>query len=724
MVHMKQVLIRQGKAIVEDVPAPVCEAGRLLAQVRQSCISVGTEMSGVKASGTPLWQRVVRQPHRVKQVLELASKQGLARTGSLVKGKLTAATPTGYSAAGTVIEVGKGVEGFEVGDRVACAGARFAYHAEIICVPPNLAVPIPEGVDFPAASTVTLGAIAMQGVRRASPTLGETFVVIGLGILGQLTVQLLRANGCRVIGTDMDPGSIEKAKELGMDLALAGDEGDVAQTARLTDGVGADGVIITAATSSDEVASSAFQMCRKKGRVVLVGDVGLDLNREDFYKKELDFLVSTSYGPGRYDRNYEEEGLDYPVSHVRWTENRNMAEYLRLVDEGRVDIESLVEFSYPVDRAGEAYESLEQPDGPRPLLVLLSYGEREVPRERRIPNPKARGGGKGAVRVALVGAGAFAQATHLPNLSRLRSVFHLRAVVDSSGPVAAAATKQFGAEYSATDYRQVLDDKDIDAVLICTRHNLHASMVSDALEAGKHVFVEKPLALTADELGRISGFYAGKDAGTWGPVLLTGFNRRFSPFAQRIRGLMRDRSNPAIMVYRMNAGHMPADNWVHGKEGGGRNLGEACHIYDLFTFLTGAKMVDIDAKSIRPATDYYGRTDNFVATLTFDDGSVGTLTYTALGNSGYPKEQMEVFVDGKVIELRDYRELLVHGSDVEGLRTKTQQKGHDEELAAFGNTIRKGGDWPIPLWEQVQATEVALQVETAIAKVETSGGMV
>ncbi|MBE0447657.1 MAG: bi-domain-containing oxidoreductase [Actinobacteria bacterium] len=710
---MKQVLIKQGQAVVEDIPAPQIEAGTVLVQVDHSCISVGTEMSGVKTSGLPLWKRALKQPNNVKKALQMVATQGLAHTRSVVEGKLTAGQPTGYSAAGIVLEVGEGIDDIKPGDRVACAGAQCAHHAEVIRVPRNLTVPIPDALGFAEASTVTLGAIALQGVRRAQPTLGETFVVIGLGILGQLTAQLLKANGCRVIGTDLDRARVRIAQDLGMDVGIHPEDGDdIENVVRLTDGTGADGVIITAATPSDAVVSTAFHMCRKKGRVVLVGDVGLNLNREDFYRKELDFFISTSYGPGRYDNNYEERGLDYPVAYVRWTENRNMAEYLRLLAEGKLKIDTLISATYPVEKAGAAYEALKNGES-KPLMVLLSYtrpAEGAAP-ARVVANPHAKPAGPKQIRLALVGAGGFAKGMHLPNIQALSDLFHLHAVVSRTGHNATATATQFSAKYAATDYQAVLNDPEVDAVLIATRHNLHASMVIDALKAGKHVLVEKPLALKEEELREIAAFYfPGATAGS-PPILLTGFNRRFSKYVQHIHELTKGRSNPMILNYRMNAGYIPLDHWVHTEEGGGRNIGEGCHIYDLFTFLTGSKVGSVDATSIAPKTGYYSSTDNFVATMSFEDGSAATLTYTALGSKEYPKEQLEVFVDGKVIKLDDYKKLTITGAKVDGIETKLSDKGQKEELEAFGRAIRQGGEWPIPLWQQIQATEISFEVE-------------
>ncbi|MBI5529681.1 MAG: bi-domain-containing oxidoreductase [Deltaproteobacteria bacterium] len=712
---MKQVLVKGGRVVVEEVPAPVLEPGRVLVRVANSAISVGTEMAGVRASGKPLFRRVLEKPEQLKRAIDMAAAKGIGPTWEFVAGKLGQTSPTGYSAAGTVIGAGDGVDDLRPGDRVACAGAGLANHAEFVSVPRNLAAPLPEGLDFERGCTVTLGAIALQGVRRAMPTLGETFVVIGLGILGQLAVQLLRANGCRVIGADIDRARIDLATRLGMDAAICPDEGaDIDRVARLTDGIGADGVIVTASAPSDEILAHAFRMCRRKGRVVLVGDVGLHLRREDIYVKELDFLISTSYGPGRYDAAYEEEGLDYPVGYVRWTENRNMVEYLRLAAAGKVDLGPLVSRVWPVERADEAYEALAGRD--KPLLALLSYGGGAAEPERAIPNPKARPARAGQIGVAVVGAGAFAREMHLPNIKALRDRFWLKAVSDVAGHAAAAAAAQYGAGYATTDFDRVLADREVDAVVITTRHRTHAAMSLAALRAGKHVFVEKPLALSAAELATITDFYAAAPAGETRPVLLTGFNRRFSKYARRIRDLNANRTNPMILNYRMNAGYVPLAHWVQTSEGGGRNLGEACHIYDLFTFLTGARTVGVSASAIEPGTGCYGRTDNFVAVVSLDDGSVGTLTYTALGSKDHPKERLEVYCDGLVISLDDYRGLSVAGARRGGIKAEPQDKGHRDELIAFADGIARG-EWPIPLWQQVQATEIALEVERLIAGV-------
>lgn len=711
IVNMKQVLIRQGNACVEEIPAPGVEPGTILVRTARSCISIGTEMAGVKATSESLWRRAIKRPEQVKKVIQMVAQEGLARTVDMVKGRLSAALPLGYSAAGVVVAVGEGVNDMQIGQRVACAGAQCAYHAEIIRIPRNLAAPMPDGLAFDDASSVTLGAIALQGVRRASPTLGECFVVVGLGILGQLTVQILKANGCRVIGTDLDPSRINLSKSMGLDTGLGSAGGDdIQQVLRLTDGFGADGVIITAATASDEVMSTAFQMCRKKGRVVLVGDVGLNLNRSDFYLKELDFFISTSYGPGRYDQNYEEGGLDYPISYVRWTENRNMVEYLNLLAEGKVKVAPLIGATYGIEQAPQAYEALKQ-QGPKPLMVLLSYPEAINPtgQSRKVANIAAVLKGSGKIQLALIGAGSYAKGMHLPILRALGDRFQIRAVVSRTGHNAKETAVSVDADYSSTDFHEVLNDPNVDAVLIATRHNLHASMAIEALEAGKHVLVEKPLALALGEMERIEAFFASGRQNA--PVLLTGFNRRFSRYARRIKEWVDARSNPMVINYKMNAGYIPLDHWVHTSEGGGRNRGEACHIYDLFTYLTGSKVTSIQAQAITPTTGYYGRTDNFVALLKFEDGTVATLTYSALGARDYPKETMEIFVDGKVIVLDDYKRLRLHGGKSKGLESRISDKGQKEQLEMFARCIQEGGDWPIPLCQQIQATAIAIDVD-------------
>ena len=711
---MKQVLVSGGSVHLEDVPSPLVERGCVLIQMEYSCISIGTEMSGVKSSGVSIFQRALQRPQHVKKVFDMLVNEGLTQTRKMVAEKLSVELPTGYSGAGIVIAVGADVVEFAPGDRVACAGSQCAFHAEVVRVPKNLVVAVPDSVGTDVASSVALGAIAMQGVRRACPTLGETFVVVGLGIIGQLTAQMLGANGCRVIGVDLDRDRIALSTLRGMTWGLHPEDGDdVDSVARITGGIGADGVIITAAGPSDAIVSAAFRMCRKKARVVLVGDVGLDLKREDFYAKELDFLISSSYGPGRYDERYEEGGMDYPLAFVRWTEGRNMAEYLRLIADGAINVKSMVASTYPIDQVVEAFSSL-QSDNQKPLMVLLSYPARadDVVRCTRIVSPRGFAPTQGSIRVAVVGAGGFAKGMHLPNLIELKNQFTLRAVVSRTGHNAASTAKRFSAQYCSTDFQEVFGDPEVDAVIIATRHDTHAELALQALRSGKHVLLEKPMALTDAQIDDFERFYESASGPT--PILLTGFNRRFSPYAQRMASLLKQRSNPMIINYRMNAGYIPMDHWVHGPEGGGRNRGEACHIYDLFTFFTGSTVKSVHVNALAPATAYYSACDNFIATVGFADGSIASITYTALGSKDYPKESMDIFVDGMVISLNDYRSLTVKGARHKPLATRAPEKGQKEELLAFASAIRGESEWPIPLWQQVQATRISNQVESIL----------
>ena len=573
---MKQVLIKKGKAVVDEVPAPHIGDGEVLVQVACSCISAGTELSGLKQGGKPLVLRLLQHPQSIVQGLQMVASLGFTRTLAVARGVLEAGNPTGYSAAGIVLAVGKGIRDVTPGDRVACSGAGIANHAEFIAVPRNLLAKVPDALPLDVASTVTLGCIALQGVRRTDPKLGETIAVIGLGILGQMTVQLLKANGCKVIGIDIDQRRIDQAVAMGMDRGLSAASGNaVEDVIRFSNGHGADAVIVTASSASGDIMAQAMDMSRKKGRVVIVGDVGLDLKREKFYKKELDIFISTSYGPGRYDAKYELEGTDYPYAYVRWTENRNMEAYLDLIAEKKISIGPLIERTFPVTEATRAYEELNKSDK-KPLIVVLEYARESVPNRTIVMAKPALK--QGRFNVAVVGAGGFAKGMHLPNLRKLDNLYTLHAIASRTGTNAKAIALQYDASYATTDYQEVLRDDNVDLVMIATRHNLHAGMAIDAAKAGKAVFVEKPMALTQQELDELAGVLEQTKT-----PFLVGFNRRFSPHMQRIRELAADRVNPLIVNYRMNAGFIPKDSWIQSGEGGGSNLGEACHIYDLFT---------------------------------------------------------------------------------------------------------------------------------------------
>jgi predicted dehydrogenase/threonine dehydrogenase-like Zn-dependent dehydrogenase len=711
---MKQVLFRGGKVLVEEVPAPQPEFGQVLVRVVWSCVSPGTELATAAAtSAVSMLDRLRRNPAQLRSAFGVLRNHGLRSVNALAQERLGFGTPSGYSCAGVVLEVGAGVQDFAPGDRVACAGNGYANHAEVVTVPRNLIARMPDGVNLVDAATVALGAIAMQGIRRAQVALGELVGVIGLGFVGQLTVQLLKAAGCLVFGTDLDPARVAQAKALGLDAAPDGlDSVDAAR--RFSEGNGLDAVILTAATKSDEPLHSAMQMTRRKGRVVVVGGVGLGARRELMYAKELDLLISTSYGPGRYDPSYEEEGLDYPYAYVRWTETRNMQAYLELIATGQVRLTPLTTRRLPISEAVEAYRILRE-EKPRPYTVLIEYPVDDgICITRRIAVGVSRPVQVSTIRLAILGAGSFARSVHLPNLRRLTDRFRIEAIATRHGPQGVAIARQTGARVAGTDYREVLADSAVDAVLIATRHSLHAEMVGEALRAGKHVFVEKPLALSQEELHGLEKLVDELRMSPSGcPVVFVGFNRRYSPYAVRLRELVAERSTPLQLVYRMNAGYMPPEHWAHGVEGGGRLLGEACHIFDLFRFLVGAPAVEVRAIGVRAARRDVMPTDNFTATIHYREGSVCSLLYTAQGGPNLPKEALEVHWDGRSCLLDDYRSLRGFGVKVR-LQTRRQEKGHSEELLAFQQAIAGALDRRAIWDEAVEVTRTALELDQQV----------
>jgi len=706
---VKQVLIKKGKAYTDDVPAPMVNKDSILVKVYYSCISAGTEISSLMSSGNSKIKDVLSDPNKVVKAIDHVKKEGLSRTIQKAQGKFEEAEQIGYSASGVAIKIGDNIKDIKVNEKVACAGAGIANHAEYIEVPGNLFVKIPDDVDFDSASTVALGAIALQGVRRANVTLGEYVAVIGLGILGQITVQLLKANGCRVIGVDLDERRLQKALELGMNKGTNPENDDILKIATsFSNGYGIDAVIITAATNSKAPLAQAFQMCRKKGRVVLVGVVGMEINREDMYKKELDFLIATSYGPGRYDEQYEQKGIDYPYAYVRWTENRNMEEYLKLIADQKINIKPLIEQEYKIEDAPLAYEELMTSET-KPLITLLKYKQEEEQPARKVAVQSKPIERNGTINVAIVGAGRFAKETHLPNLMKLKNIYNIHAIMSKTGSNAKTTAQQFGAKYATTDYEEILGDKDIDAVFITTRHNLHAKMAMAALRAGKAVFLEKPMALNKEELdGLITTIHE-----TQKPFMV-GFNRRFSKFAREAKKQLAERINPMIINYQMNAGYIPYNHWVHTEEGGGRIIGEACHIFDLFNYFIDAEVESIFVEKITPKTEYYSAQDNIVVTLKYKDGSVCTLIYTGLGSNQYPKEFCQIYNDGKIIIIDDYRSLEGYGLKLKKIKSTEPGKGRYEELVEFANYLKGNIQPPIPLWQLIQATEISFMVDESL----------
>lgn len=700
---MKQLVIKKGSPVVVEVPPAAALAGFLLVELRATCVSPGTEMAGIAASGKSLLQRVLDQPDKAKAALGQMRRDGITAVWDKARQNMAKEVGCGYSAAGVVLDVGPGVEGFQRGMAVAVAGAGHANHAEQAVIPVNLAVAIPDGVGFDEASSVALGAIAIQGVRRAGVSLGERVAVIGCGALGVLAVQMLRAAGCRVFATDLDDRRLELARRLGAELTGNPMEEDIVKRAlHWTGGRGVDAALVFAATSSGEPVSQAFRMSRRKGRVVLVGVAGGEYKREDMYAKELDFLISTSYGPGRYDDDYELRGQDYPFGYVRWTENRNMAAYLDLVARGAVDVSTLIGVRQPLANASAAYEQLKGPS--RPLLAVLECGGREAAGDGLSPAVAAPRGPWRApeagrpLAIGLVGAGSFVQGMHVPLLKAMGGQVAIPWSCARTGLSARTSAGGIPGCRPTTSYDELLADPALHAVLIGTRHDSHAELAIRALESGKGVFLEKPMCLTADECVALGRAVENSEA-----PFMVGYNRRFSPFAEKIRGAVAGRVHPLMIQYTMNAGYLPREHWTQGPEGGGRLLGEACHIIDLFRSLIGHPVAELSCHPLRGQNPAALPTDNFSLTLSYADGSVATLNYTALGHRDLPKENMRVFFDEKVIVLDDYLGMTAHGVANCGLLLKSQDKGHAAELRAFQAAAVSGERFPIP-WDELLET--------------------
>ena len=709
---MKAILqnFKTGDMTVADVPPPTVTAGNVLVRTVASLVSVGTERSVIELAKMNPVQKARARPDLVRKIVTRIGQEGLLSTAQNVLNRLSTPLPLGYSSAGIVEVVGAGVTDLAPGDRVACAGAGYANHAEVVCVPRNLVTRIPDGVAFQDAAFVTLGAIALHGVRQANLTLGESVVVIGLGLIGQLTVQLCAAQGCRVFGIDLDPAKVELAKTLGMEAGASG--GDMLQAVlAFTRHRGADAVLITASTKSSEPIAQAAELSRDRARIVAVGDIGLDVPRRPFYDKEIDLRLSRSYGPGRYDPSYEEKGRDYPIGYVRWTENRNMEAFLDLIATQRVKITPLITKRFAIEMATEAYESVL--GGTDTLIgVILDY-DPDKPQEATVrlaaaSRPKL----SGDVRIGVIGAGNFAQAVLLPALSKVAGV-RIGGVTTRSGITAHNVADKFSADSATSDASALIASSDIDAVLIATRHDTHADYVAEALAHGKHVFVEKPLAVDAAGLQRIiqARALAGGDAA---PIVLTGFNRRFSPLLQTLRQHVADKT--LIMTYRVNAGAVAGSSWVQDAEaGGGRIVGELCHFIDTMQALTDADVSEIYASAVGDATRLPADPDNLAVQLRFADGSVGSIVYASAGSPEFAKERLEVFGGGISAAIDNWRKLTVRGPGVRVNETRwlAAAKGHAEEMAAFIGAIRNGGP-PIPFSAQVNVMQATFAVQDSL----------
>ncbi|MDJ0866418.1 MAG: bi-domain-containing oxidoreductase [Myxococcota bacterium] len=701
---MRQLIqsYRSGEMKLEDVPPPGVRPGGAVVRTVRSLVSAGTEKMIVDIARKSLLAKAKARPDLVRRVIDTARKQGVMNTFRKVQTKLDTPIPLGYSSAGVIVEVGEHVSEYRVGDRVACAGAGYANHAEYNYVPRNLLAKIPDGVSMDDACFATVGAIALQGVRQTEPTLGERVAVMGLGLIGQIAVQLLRANGCRVLGFDPNPERAKLAEELGAHQAVSADLERAAEG--FSRGQGMDAVVIAAATQSSGPLEQAGEISRLRGRVVVVGLVGMEIPRNLYYRKELDVRMSMSYGPGRYDPDFEERGFDYPIAHVRWTEQRNLEAILDLAADGRLRLPPLVTHRYELADALDAYSLISE--GREPYLgVVLGYGaddEAPLVPPRALPLAEAPAAA-GKVGIGLVGAGSFGQSVLLPALQGTERIEPI-AIASAGGTTARRIGEQYGFRTATADADEVIGHPDVRAAFVLTRHDLHAPLVVKALEAGKHVFTEKPLALTGDELDAIA---RAREASP-GDVMV-GFNRRFAPLVRAIEAQYAGRSHPLVMHYRVNAGFIPGDHWIHDPvEGGGRILGEGCHFIDLLHHLAGAPPTRVFAEAIAGDTRYRGD-DNVVITLRFADGSVGTVTYTALGDSRLSKEYLEVFGEGRVAILEDFRTLkLVAGGRVKTQRSANQDKGFGEEMRLFLAAVESGGEMPIPFGASLASTRATL----------------
>lgn len=689
---MKQIIqdIKSGQTILEEVPVPQVKSGSVLIQTTCTLVSLGTERMLVEFGKANLIEKARQQPDKVKQVLDKIKTDGLQPTLEAVFNKLGQPLPLGYCNVGKVVAVGKGVTDFVIGDRVASNGN----HAEYVCVPKNLVAKIPENVSDEEAAFTVIGSIGLQGIRLLNPQLGETVVVIGLGLIGLVTAELLTANGCRVVGIDYDQQKVDLAKAKGI-IAVNPAQGvdSVRFVEGLTESVGADGVLITASAKSNDVIHQACEMSRKRGRIVLVGVIGLDMRRDDFYKKELSFQVSCSYGPGRYDENYETKGQDYPLPFVRWTEKRNFEAILQTISSGKLDVKSLITEEVSLANYLEIYGDM------RKLGSIASILKFPVDSEMKTVvavNTKAFDGSRG--QIGIVGAGNFTSATVLPALVKAKA--HIKYIASAQGLSAKILAKKVGAANATSDYKEILKDKDVDLVLITTRHNLHASMILEALQARKHVFVEKPLCLNEQQLNEITAAYENAS----GVTLTVGFNRRFSPFAVKMRQLIGE--GPKNIVATMNAGFIPAEVWVHDLEvGGGRIIGEACHFIDLCSYLADSQVtaVCINALGMNPQEN----TDNASILLRYENGSNAVINYFANGSKSYSKERVEVFALERILILDNWRKLTGYGIKGFSSMSSGMDKGHENQFTLLNERIINGGEALIPFESIVNTTKAS-----------------
>ena len=699
---MKQLIqsFKTGELGLFKVPAPICQENGVLVQTTVSLVSAGTEKMLVDFAKKSLLAKAKDRPDLVKQVIDKMKKEGVKNTLEKVFTKLDTPIPLGYSAAGKVIKVGSNVSGINIGDRVACGGAGYANHSEINYIPKNLMVKIPDGVDDIDASFVTVGAIALQGVRQTEPKLGEKVAVIGLGLLGQLAVQLLKANGCKVIGSDVDPDKLELAKKLGADEVCNADD-LIKKANEFSNGYGVDAVIIAAATSSNQPTIDAAEISRMRGRVVFLGMVGMDIPRNEYYKKELDLRLSMAYGPGRYDPEYEEKGNDYPYDLVRWTEQRNFEAFLGLIEEEKITPKALLTHQFDFDDAMNAYDLLEGKVQEKYLGIVLNYQHDIDLDEHKIIKRSDKAIHNDKVNVGLIGAGNFAKSVLLPNLSKVGG-YELVGLCTATGVSAEGTGKKYDFKYITTNNDEIFKNNEINSVFVTTRHNYHAGMVIQAIENGKHCYVEKPLCIHEEELENISKVYNGNS------ILQIGFNRRFSPMIEK----MKSKLNGQVSInYRINAGVIPKDVWIQDREiGGGRIIGEVCHFIDTCSYLAGSNVVSVFASAIQKDDQSIPDEDNVNIILNYGNGSTATIGYYAYGDSSMPKEYIEAFSNGVSITMNDFREMHIYsGGKNEKVKSANQDKGFVNEFKAFEAAV-KNGKAAIPFESLYNTTSVTFKI--------------
>jgi predicted dehydrogenase/threonine dehydrogenase-like Zn-dependent dehydrogenase len=722
---MKQVLqhAHTGDITVEDVPAPQLLPGCALVRMAASVVSAGTERASAEFARKSLLQKARSRPDLVRDILSKVQRDGILSAIDAVRTRLDQPQSPGYSSAGTVIAVGEGVTDILPGNRVACAGAGVAVHAEVACVPRLLLARIPtrdsaeDLVSFDEAAFGTLGTVALHGIRTSEVRLGDSVAVIGLGLLGQITVQLLKAAGCKVLGMDIDPARSALADRLGADAVASSASAFRELCMQSSNGVGVDAVLISAETSTSDPVNLAGTIARDRAVVVAVGTVGMDIERKAYYDKELDFRISRSYGPGRYDTAYEQKGRDYPIGYVRWTETRNMESFLQLLAHRKIDVNSLITHRFPVERAQSAYDLITGRSGEHFLGILIQYPgtcdvERTVPQVSRAKT-ESQSRSVLEISVGLLGAGGFATSTLIPAMKASPST-SLVSVCAATGPHAQHAAQRFGFQQSTTDETLVVKNPAINTVVIATRNHLHAKQVIAAIEGQKHVFCEKPLCLAEEELAKIVQAY-NKAESDIRPVLMIGFNRRFAPMIGRLKSFLQDVSEPLALNYRINAGYLPPDHWMNDPEqGGGRILGEVCHFIDLMACLASSSIAEVTATPLGASARYSG--DNVLISVRFANGSVGTISYLANGDRSFSKERIEIFGGGSTAVLEDFRRLeLVRGGRKQTMRSRWRQdKGHVTEWAAFVSALQSNAPAPIPFDEIVASTFATLCVQKSL----------